>query len=112
MSAIYDQRCRNHREREAVARCPMCREFYCRECVTEHLGRVICAKCLADDTPQSRKDRARPSIVRAGLAAVSVLVVWTCFFLLGRSLLMLPDSFHDGTVWSASDPMSFTVDEP
>ena len=45
-SALTHQRCFHHSHREAVARCPECRQFYCRECVTEHDYRVICATCL------------------------------------------------------------------
>ncbi len=43
---LSGKRCFNHAGREAAARCPGCRRFYCRECVTEHDGRVLCAECL------------------------------------------------------------------
>ena len=46
MSALAHQRCFHHSLREAVARCPECRQFYCRECVTEHDDRMFCAACL------------------------------------------------------------------
>ncbi len=46
MPALASQRCLNHATREAVARCPECGHFYCRECITEHDDRVICASCL------------------------------------------------------------------
>jgi hypothetical protein len=46
MSSLAAQRCFHHSLREAVARCPECRQFYCRECITEHEERVICATCL------------------------------------------------------------------
>jgi hypothetical protein len=46
MSALVHQRCFNHATREAVARCPQCSQFFCRECITEHDDRVICAACL------------------------------------------------------------------
>ena len=32
--------------REAVARCPECTQFFCRECITEHDDRVLCSACL------------------------------------------------------------------
>ena len=41
------QRCFNHAGREAVARCPECSRYFCRECISEHRGRVVCAGCLA-----------------------------------------------------------------
>ena len=47
MSSLIHRRCLHHPAREAVALCPECRRFYCRECVTEHTGRMICAGCVA-----------------------------------------------------------------
>jgi hypothetical protein len=46
MTAVAHQRCLHHHEREAVARCPECGHYFCRECITEHDERVICASCL------------------------------------------------------------------
>ena len=43
---LSQQRCFNHTSREAVARCPECGRFFCRECITEHDDRVLCAVCL------------------------------------------------------------------
>ncbi|MCI0613826.1 rhomboid family protein, partial [bacterium] len=40
---ISKQRCFFHSQREAVVRCPECGRYYCRECVTEHLDRLLCA---------------------------------------------------------------------
>jgi len=47
MKDLAHQRCFNHVQREAVARCPQCRGYFCRECITEHDDRVICAGCLS-----------------------------------------------------------------
>src|SRR5436309_14543741 len=97
MPAIADQRCSNHEFREAVARCPECKKFFCRECVTEHEDRVICAACL--------KKLARPAAARrlrlaglmvAGEWVAGVLTVWLFFYLAGRNLQAMPDSFHEG----------------
>ena len=41
------QRCWNHEAREAACRCPACGRSYCRECVSEHEGRLLCAACLS-----------------------------------------------------------------
>ena len=94
------QRCRNHAEREAVARCPTCNQFFCRECITEHDDRVICANCLRrlSHVPL----RQRPAYVRAvrlGQGLLGLMLVWFFFYLLGESLLALPTSFHEGTLW-------------
>jgi hypothetical protein len=43
---LIHQRCWNHELREAVCRCPSCGRHFCRECVTEHESRLLCAACL------------------------------------------------------------------
>jgi hypothetical protein len=100
MQNLVQQRCFNHVQREAVARCPECRGFFCRECITEHEDRVVCAACLRKlaRLPLTR----RPAFVKAARlaqAALGVLIVWFFFFLIGEGLLALPDSFHEGTLW-------------
>jgi uncharacterized paraquat-inducible protein A len=104
MEAISRQRCLHHPEREAVARCPECKQFFCRECVIEHDDRVICAECL-------KKMAAGPSRARARFAAAGRIVIcligffaaWLFFYEAGRLLLLIPTSFHDGTIWKHSD---------
>jgi hypothetical protein len=94
------QRCFNHAQREAVARCPQCGHFFCRECITEHDDRVICAACLrklAQVRPLQR--RAFASVVRAGECLLGLVLVWFFFYLIGEGLLALPTSFHESTVW-------------
>jgi hypothetical protein len=94
------QRCRNHAQREAVALCPECGAYYCRECIAEHEGRVLCASCL-------EKLLARTSGARHGLSGLialgrfllGFLLLWTIFYYIGHALLSLPASFHEGTVW-------------
>jgi hypothetical protein len=94
------QRCFNHAEREAVARCPECGQFFCRECVTEHDDRMICAACLKKvaHVPLTRR-RGFVTVVRAVQCVAGVVIAWFFFFLIGESLLRLPDSFHEGTLW-------------
>lgn len=97
---LATQRCFNHASREAVARCPECGRFFCRECVTEHDDRAICAACL-------KKLAGLPLLQRRGVVhlvhfaqgAVSVLLAWFCFYMVGEGLLLLPDSFHEQTLW-------------
>jgi len=97
---ISRQRCFNHAEREAVAQCLECLGFFCRECVTEHEDRLVCASCL-------RKLASTPLFKRAGFAGairtaqcvLGLLVAWFFFYLVGELLLRLPSSFHEGTLW-------------
>ncbi|GAB4341288.1 MAG: hypothetical protein Kow0099_17840 [Candidatus Abyssubacteria bacterium] len=99
-NGLSRQRCYNHSRREAVARCPECKRYYCRECVTEHEGRVVCAMCLAKlaEARQARKARLA-ALARAGEFVVALFALWLFFYLLGQALLALPSSFHEGTVW-------------
>lgn len=106
-------RCANHEAREAAARCPRCRRFFCRECVTEHEGLFVCAACLsraagAADGEGAGKHagtwaRARKALL-SGLGAGArlaggLVLLWLCFYLAGKILIRIPDSFHEGTVW-------------
>lgn len=100
MPGLTYQRCFNHSAREAVARCPECARFYCRECVTEHNDRVICAACLKKLARVPFTQRGGfVGIVRALQLACGLFVLLLFFYLLGQSLLEVPVSFHDGTVW-------------
>jgi len=93
---LSQQRCFNHARREAVARCPECRRYFCRECITEHDDRVVCASCLKiSTTPSENRSHRWKRIARAGQVTVSFLLLWFFFFMVGRSLLHLPSTFHD-----------------
>ena len=103
MPDLSQQRCLNHAAREAVARCPGCRRFFCRECITEHEDRVICAACLRKlaHVPLLRR-RGFAGLVRLGQCVVGLVLAWFCFYLLGEQLLKLPTAFHEGTLWQAN----------
>jgi hypothetical protein len=100
MPALAHQRCFNHAAREAVVRCPECRQFFCRECVTEHDDRMVCTACLKKLVRMPFVKR--PAFLRSlqvAKCAFGLLLAWYFFFLLGEALLKIPASFHDGTVW-------------
>lgn len=100
MQTVVHQRCFNHAAREAVARCPECSQFFCRECVTEHDDRVLCAACLKRLTHRPLAQRfALAKVFRLAQFVFGILLAWFFFFLIGQSLLQLPDSFHEGTLW-------------
>ena len=99
-SSLIAQRCHHHAEREAVARCPGCGLFYCRECVTEHDDRVICAGCLRKLAAAKQEKRSRfAGIGRVLLVGIGVMLAWIFFYSMGRLLLLTPTSFHEGTLW-------------
>jgi len=98
--SLAHQRCFNHVQREAVAKCPVCSHYFCRECITEHDDRVICASCLVKiaEKPQLRR-RALAGLGRLAACFVGVFATWFFFYLIGQALLAIPASFHDGTFW-------------
>ena len=100
MQSLAHQRCFNHAPREAVARCPECKQFFCRECVTEHEDRVVCAACLKKLTHRSVTPMfAFAWVLRLAQCALGILIAWYFFFLIGEGLLKLPNASHAGTLW-------------
>ena len=100
MAALLHQRCFHHSLREAVARCPECRQFYCRECITEHDDRVICAACLRKLTVQVvSKSASFAWLAPLSQAALGLALVFFFFYFVGAVLLSIPSQYHEGTVW-------------
>ena len=64
---------------------------------------MVCASCLAK---LARKNTARTSHLSSLLRPVQFLLAlcaaWFFFYFLGRTLLSLPASFHEGTLWKKS----------
>jgi hypothetical protein len=106
LQELSRQRCLHHPEREAVARCPECARFFCRECITEHDDRVVCADCLKRLAHAAGPARARFAwLPRLAWCALGFLLAWLFFYETGRALLLIPTSFHDGTLWhTAAEP--------
>jgi hypothetical protein len=100
MSSLIHQRCFNHSLREAAARCPECGRFYCRECITEHDDRVLCAACLKQLThaPFTQR-RGFVWLWRAAQFCFGLFLSWCFFYLAGQALLSIDTSFHEGTIW-------------
>lgn len=95
---IAQERCFNHASREAVARCPECGRYFCRECISEHDGRVICAFCLKHLSIKPIRRYRLAGLVQVVQVFLGVLLLWSSFYLLGRALLTIPSSFHDRAV--------------
>ena len=100
MDDLLHQRCFNHLLREAVARCPQCRRYFCRECVTEHEDKVLCAACLSIGADTDGSDRSRfGGLMRLMHFLLGATLLWVFFYYLGQMLLSLPSAFHEGTLW-------------
>ncbi len=99
-SNLIHQRCFNHALREAAARCPQCGHFYCRECITEHDDRVICATCLGKLAKVPLTQRAGVvGVLRTVQVLAGLVTVCLFFYLCGRFLLSIDSSVHEGTIW-------------
>ncbi|MBU1054990.1 MAG: rhomboid family protein [Proteobacteria bacterium] len=97
---ISRRRCFNHRSREAAAQCLECGRYFCRECVTEHEGKVICSGCIINLTLSTEKGKKRFRFFGMLLLFFgSLFFLWLVFYYLGVSLLKIPSSFHEGTIW-------------
>ena len=94
--ALVQARCWNHPSREAVVRCPECRRFFCRECVTEHQGRMVCATCVVQGSVVTRRVERPAAALWITLALAGVLLAWLVFYYAGLSLARIPSTFHGG----------------
>ena len=96
MSLLVQQRCMIHPDREAAVRCPRCLRFYCRECVVEHDGRMMCAHCITqrEAAPQQRGSAVA---VWGILSLTGFLTAWLIFYYFGMGLARVPSSFFGGT---------------
>lgn len=114
MSALAAQRCLHHHSREAVARCLECSRFFCRECITEHDERVVCANCLLALTRPAEPVRSRGLLgaLMPWLYALSgLLVAWMSFYFVGRTLLAIPSTFHARSLWQQGTSSSTAGDK-
>jgi hypothetical protein len=99
MTPLAARRCVQHRDREAVARCPGCGEFFCRECVVEHGGRLLCARCLRRESSAGAGHARRHHFGRILATIIGGLGLWLFFLLAGLLLARIPTEVHEGTVW-------------
>ncbi len=103
--AVHTRRCVRHAQREAAARCPACGGYFCRECVVDHGGRVLCARCLAKATAKRpEQSRVLDGVWRGLGLAVAVWVLWMTFYAGGQLLLRLPEETHAEREWSRREP--------
>jgi hypothetical protein len=83
---IAHLRCQQHPHREAVARCPNCSQSFCRECITEHDGRMLCLPCLALRTapPSAPTSTWKPRLGWTLGSLAGLLLTWACVLSLGE----------------------------
>lgn len=79
-------RCWNHESREAVCRCPGCSRGFCRECVAEHEGRLLCAACLRAAVEIHAAAPGSRLLTRTALAFGGLLLAWILLFSAGEAI--------------------------
>ena len=79
-----------------------CRHYFCRECVTEHDDRLLCAVCLrkASQKTGARRHPFR-ALARAVFALGGLLTATLFFYFVAQALLLIPAAWHDGTLWKS-----------
>ena len=91
-AALLQQHCWNHEAREAVCRCPSCGRSFCRECVTEHESRLLCAACLRN---AGRGAAARSGKLRrmapALMTFTGIILAWAIFFGAAESITTITE---------------------
>jgi hypothetical protein len=92
--------CLNHPRREAAARCTSCGQPFCRECVTEFEGRMVCSACHRQKSQVKEKPLRDRALITASLQfIIGLVLLWLGAWVLGRVLLSIPSEFHEGTTW-------------
>ena len=91
--------CLHHPRREAAARCTSCGQPFCRECITELDGRMVCGSCYQQKTQVTTKPKRDWFFVSVTLQALlGLALLWWNARILG-DYLMKPSAFHEGHVW-------------
>ena len=98
MAGVFiHQRCWNHELREAVCRCPACGRHFCRECVTEHASRLLCAACLHSLALAAPARRGTRALIAPLAALASLLLSWWIFYIGGQILLEMTARMQQAT---------------
>ena len=101
-SVLGDTPCAIHPDRQSVARCPSCEQFFCSECITEHEGELTCANCLKSSVEEviaAPKEKRLLHLMPFLQLGVALVLGWLLFYLVAGTLADIPDEFHDGTIW-------------
>ena len=100
--SLQQTRCLLHPAREAVARCKGCEEYFCRECVGEYEGVMLCSSCLESSSGDAAKDSLqarRVPIWPVFQVGVGLLVLWLLWYGVTQIALSIPSKVHEGQFW-------------
>jgi hypothetical protein len=94
--------CLNHPRREAAARCTSCGQPFCRECVTELEGRMVCGACYRERAQTKEKPKRDWFVLTTALQAIcGFAALWFTAWLLGEVLVNVKSNFHEGSFWES-----------
>lgn len=69
---------------------------------------MVCASCLRQLAGPARPARRRwRRLVSLTQGLLALFLLWLCFYGVGRALIAIPTSFHEGTLWrhvAGADP--------
>jgi hypothetical protein len=93
-------KCEVHAMREAAARCTVCSHHYCRECIQEHEGRMVCGNCLSLKSSLEPKHFAgfKEMLVRLVMALASAALLWGAFWCIFTIGSLLPAEVYKSPV--------------
>ena len=94
MASLAQERCFTHPAREAACRCPECRRFFCRECTTEHEGRLLCSACLGRLSVVAAKPRKIGVARQLALGLSALVLAWLFFYGAGQLLIQLAGPYY------------------
>ena len=76
-----------------MSRCPSCKRFYCRECVTEHDGRLLCVQCLSAGTGVQARPAGTRWLLWAAGAVMGIVMAFLIFYTTGYVLQQVPPAW-------------------
>lgn len=104
-STLARATCVLHPHREAAARCVSCGRPFCRECITALDRRMYCAACFKEKTGRKEKRKRDWFLLTTSVQlVVGLFVLWLTAYWIGKMLVDLPTSFHEGTIWEKMAP--------
>ena len=74
-------KCFNHMDRESVAICLECKEHFCRECIIDHEGRMLCASCIDKVTVKDEKKKDNVFLKAFSYTLFSFVLLSIIFFI-------------------------------
>ena len=97
-----------------MVKCPSCGGYFCRECVSEHEDRFLCASCLAREAAGDETARPAPPVRLAGVLrlAAALALLWLVFFAVGQAVLHVPDVFHEEIEYQVVEPALIDEEQP